>query len=62
MNPLIFKVHRIPKPSSREVIRIDGEAFEIVKQFQRQTGFSAQYIVSEMVKYAADKVEIQVVE
>ena len=62
MDKLILKVHKLPKADKREVIRIDGPAYEIVMQLQRQTGLSAQFIVSEMVKFAVDKVEIKEVD
>lgn len=54
---LILTVHR--NTITRDVIRIDGEAMDIIRQIQAESGLSAKYIVSKMVKFAADKVEIK---
>ena len=54
---LILTVHR--NTITRDVIRIDGEAMDIIRQIQAESGLSAKYIVSKMVKFAANKVEIK---
>lgn len=54
---LVLTVHR--NTITRDVIRIDGEAMDIIRQIQAESGLSAKYIVSKMVKFAADKVEIK---
>lgn len=57
---LVFEV-KFSKPPNRkgEVIRIDGEAYERVMEIRRATGFSAKEIVSRMIKYAAEYVEVR---
>ena len=55
---LILKVHKLPEANKREVIRVNGDAYEIVMQLRRQTGLSAQHIVSEMIRYASDRIEV----
>lgn len=54
---LVLTVHR--NTITQDVIRIDGEAMDIIRQIQAESGLSAKYIVSKMVKFAADKVEIK---
>lgn len=54
---LVLTVHKTT--ITRDVIRIDGEAMDIIREIQAETGLSAKYIVSQMVKFAADKVEIK---
>ena len=57
---LVFEV-KFSKPPNRkgEVIRIDGEAYERVMEIRRATGSSAKEIVSRMIKYAAEYVEVR---
>ena len=53
---LVLKVH---KPvSTSNVVKIRPDAREVLSQIQTETGLSATYIVSEMIKFAADKIEI----
>lgn len=54
---LILTVHK--NTITQDVIRIDSKAMAIIRQIQAESGLSAKYIVSKMVKFAADKVEIK---
>lgn len=54
---LILEVHR-PIATSN-VVKIRTDAREVLMTVQTETGLSASYIVSEMIKFAADKIEIK---
>lgn len=43
---------------SSDVVRVDNEAYNIMKEIQIQTGLPAKYIVSEAIKYASERLEI----
>ena len=53
--PIKIKVHSDERPVS--VVRITPEAERIVRQLCRQSGLSARYLVSEIIKQGADLVE-----
>lgn len=47
------------KRRAAEIIRLDSKAANIVAELVNQTGFSAQTIVSQMVMFCKDRVEIE---
>ncbi|MCI8979173.1 MAG: hypothetical protein HFE51_10960 [Clostridia bacterium] len=54
---LVLEIH---KPvSTSNVVKIRPDAREVLTAIQRETGLSAAYIVSEMIKFSADKIEIK---
>lgn len=55
---LKFKVHKSCLMTADHV-KIDGEAKEIIRQAQKATGLPARTIVSKMIKYCADKWEVE---
>lgn len=56
---LFLKVYKIPEiKGNGNIIRIDSKAFRKIAELQKQTGLSAKHIASEMICFAADKVEI----
>lgn len=55
---LKFKVHKADLMTADRV-KIDGEAKEIIRQAQKATGLPARTIVSKMIKYCADKWEVE---
>ena len=52
-----FKVHKSCLMTADHV-KIDPQAKEIIRQVQRETGLTARTIVSNMVKFCADKWEV----
>jgi hypothetical protein len=56
-NTLILEVHKTQ--TNGNVVKIRPDAREVLRSIQRETGLSATYIVSEMIKFAADKIEIR---
>ena len=54
---LILEIHK--QAAASNVVKIRPEAREILQSIQLETGLSATYIVSEMIKFAADKIEIK---
>lgn len=46
-------------PGENNVVRLTDEATELVREIQFQSGLPARHIVSEMVKFAAERVEIK---
>lgn len=54
---LVLEIHR--PVSTSNVVKIRPEARDILTQIQAETGLSATYIVSEMIKFSADKIEIK---
>ena len=58
MDKFILKVYANNETNRGEVIRIDNEAINAVREIQRQTGLSRKYIVSEAVKFASSRLEI----
>ena len=55
---LKFKVHKADLMTADHV-KIDSEAKEIIRQAQKATGLPARTIVSKMIKYCADKWEVE---
>lgn len=57
----VLKVHKIQTlgGNNRAIIRIDENAFNRVLELQRETGLSAKHIVSEMIRFASERVEIR---
>ena len=55
---ITLKVHR-PFLISNEIVRIDSEAFDIVRQIQTETGLSARKIISEFIKQGYNFLEIK---
>ena len=55
---LKFEVHK-SNLMTADHVRIDEEACEIIRQAQRATGLPARTIVSRMIKYCADKWEVE---
>lgn len=47
-----------PRKGNGEVIRITGEAMEVLEQYQRATGLPIKEIASRMITYAADYTEV----
>lgn len=58
MGKLIFRIHKNYQPTCGNIVRISDEAVELVHQIQRETGFSARKIISDMIKYGAQNYEI----
>lgn len=58
MDKFILKVYANNETNRGEVIRIDNEAINAVREIQRQTGLSRKHIVSEAVKFASSRLEI----
>lgn len=57
-NELKFKVHETGLMTADHV-KVDGDAKEIIRQVQMATGLPARTIVSRMIKYCADKWEVE---
>ena len=49
MNPIIIKTHRVKK-CKNEVVRLHEEASRIIQRYQRETGLSSSFIVSEIIR------------
>lgn len=58
MNELKFKVHKC-NPMTADHVKIDADAKEIICQVQKATGLPARNIVSQMIKFCADKWEVE---
>ncbi len=57
-NDLKFKVHKCSLMTADHV-KIDSDAKEIICQVQKATGLPARTIVSKMIKFCADKWEVE---
>ena len=60
MDKLIF-VKPAPKvtAATSTIIRVSGEAYNAIAQIEAETGLSMSYIASQMIKFAADQMEIK---
>ena len=56
MEKLIFTspARRSPRKRTNPVIRISEEAYDLVESISAKTGLSNSYVVSEIVKFAAE--------
>ena len=57
-NKIILNVYR-PEKGVCGVVRLDEEAERLVKQLQRETGWSAKYIVSQIIIQGYDLIEVK---
>ena len=55
---LILEVHKSAVITSN-IVRLSDEAILQIKQIQAATGFPASQLVSKMVMYAAERIEIK---
>lgn len=55
MEKITIKTYAISH-SKNDVVRLDERAQKIINQFQRASGLSAKYLVSEIIHQAADYV------
>ena len=55
---LILEVHKCPEITSN-IVRIQDSAIEVVKALQRESGLSASSIVSKIIIWSQDKIEIK---
>ena len=55
---LILEVHKCPEITSN-IVRIQDSALEVVKALQRESGLSASSIVSKIIIWSQDKIEIK---
>ena len=60
MAKLIF-VKPAPKvtAATSTIIRVSGEAYNAIAQIEAETGLSMSYIASQMIKFAAEHMEIK---
>lgn len=60
MDKLIF-VKPAPKvtAASSSIIRVSGDAYNTIAQIEAETGLSMSYIASQMIKFAAERMEIR---
>lgn len=54
----ILEVHKSALITSN-IVRINDEAAEVVKQVQRETGLPAMQIISKMILFAAERLEVK---
>jgi len=54
---MIIKVHKL-SPITGNVVRITDEAMHRIIELQKETGLSARHIISEMILFSADRVEV----
>ena len=54
----ILEVHKAALITN-SIVRITDEAAEVVKQVQRETGLSATQIISKMILFAAERLEVK---
>lgn len=53
MHSIIIKTY--PSDSAKnDVVRLSPEAAEIIREYQRETGLTARYIVSEIIRQSQD--------
>lgn len=57
---LILEVHRYA-PITSNLVRLPDDVIGIIKSIQIESGLSASSIVSQIVRWAQDKIEIRVV-
>lgn len=58
MDKITIKTYAINR-CKNDVVRLDPAAQKIINQFQRTSGLSSKYLVSEIIKQAADYVEFE---
>ena len=60
MDKLIF-VKPAPKvtAATSTIIRVSGDAYNAIAQIEAETGLSMSYIASQMIKFAAERMEIK---
>lgn len=58
MDKLILKVHKSAVITSN-LVRLPDDAIAIIQALQLETGLSASKIVSEMIKFSRDRIEIK---
>lgn len=58
MKSIYIKTHRVEK-CKNEVVRLQSDARKIVTRLQRESGMNASFIVSEIVRQAAEYVEFK---
>lgn len=58
MDKITIKTYAINR-CKNDVVRLDPAAQKIINQFQRISGLSSKYLVSEIIKQAADYVEFE---
>ena len=60
MDKLIFvKPARNGTAATSTIIRVSGEAYNAIAQIETETGLSMSYIASQMIKFAAEHMEIK---
>ena len=57
MEKMILKIHK-SEPIGGDIVRINKEAAELVKQMQIETGLPASKIVSECIRFASQHYEV----
>lgn len=58
MDKITIKTYAINR-CKNDIVRLDPAAQKIINQFQRISGLSSKYLVSEIIKQAADCVEFE---
>ena len=58
MDKITIKTYAINR-CKNDVVRLDPAVQKIINQFQRISGLSSKYLVSEIIKQAADYVEFE---
>lgn len=56
MNPIVIKTYPV-KEGKNELIRLQKSAQEIVRRYQRESGLSASFIVSELIRQTEGCIE-----
>lgn len=58
MDKLVLQVKKF-EPGDSSIVRLNDDTMKIIRELQAQSGLSARYLVCEMVKYAAERVEFK---
>ncbi|WP_432352965.1 hypothetical protein [Anaerotruncus rubiinfantis] len=58
MDKLVLEVHKSSVIKSN-IVRLPDEAIRTIQVIQLETGLSASFIVSQMIQFAKDKIEIK---
>lgn len=58
MEKLVFRNLKYETKFTQSV-RIQDDTIWVIRQIQRKTGLNASYIVNEMIRFCADKIEIK---
>lgn len=58
MDKLVLEVHKSSVIKSN-IVRLPDEAIRTIQVIQLETGLSASFIVSQMIQFSKDKIEIK---